>query len=211
MIEVKGLAHQYANQNSPIQYPDFQCAAGKELLVLGPSGSGKSTLLHILGGFLKPSQGEVKMQAQALHKMTAKERNRFRQEKIGIVFQKHHFIRSLNVIENLQYASGFSKSQRPDSDLLGLLDFLGLKDFKYQSVNTLSEGQKQRLSVARALVHQPAILLADEPSSSLDDLNCGLVAELLIKAKEEYGATLVAVSHDHRLMPYFEKKIELGV
>ncbi|HKK89137.1 MAG TPA: ABC transporter ATP-binding protein [Saprospiraceae bacterium] len=210
MIEVRRLAHQYSNQDRSIEYPDFHCGSGEELLILGPSGSGKSTLLHILGGFLKPSRGEVKMSARSLQEMNTKERNRFRQDFIGIVFQKHHFIRSLKVFENLKYAAAFSKSNRTDDQLLELLEFLGLEDLKKQAVNTLSEGQKQRLSVARALVHKPAILLADEPTSSLDDQNCRLVAELLIRSKEEYGATLVVVSHDHRLMPYFANKIELG-
>ena len=210
MIEVSSLEHQYSNQKSSIKYPDFHCKAGEELLILGPSGSGKSTLLHILGGFLKPSRGKVKMSSLALQKMNTKERNHFRQKYIGIVFQKHHFIRSLKVFENLKYASTFSKSNRDDKELLELLAFLGLEDLKDEAINTLSEGQKQRLSVARSLVHKPAILLADEPSSSLDDQNCRLVAELLIRAKEEYGATLVVVSHDHRLMPHFTNKIELS-
>lgn len=209
MIEVKGLEHQYANQEKAIQYPDFECPAGQGLLLIGPSGCGKSTLLHILGGFLKPSRGDVVLKSRHFHAMTAKERNHFRQQNIGMVFQRHHFIQSLNVLENLKYTAFFSQANIEEGNLLGLLDFLEIKDLQNQAVDTLSEGQKQRLSVARALVHRPAILLADEPTSSLDDRNCDLVASLLKKTQKEFNSTLVIVSHDHRLLPYFAHKKEL--
>jgi putative ABC transport system ATP-binding protein len=210
MIEVKTLTHKYPGKSETIKYPDFQCAKGSDLLLIGPSGSGKSTLLHILGGFLRPSGGEIVLSKKALHLMSSQELNHFRKDHIGIIFQRHHFIRSLNVLENLQYTDFFSQASRTKLELLELLQFLGLLEYKSQAVGTLSEGQKQRLSVARALVHRPSILLADEPTSSLDDVNCALVAQLLKKAQKEFNSTLVVVSHDHRLKNYFSDTIELS-
>lgn len=209
MLEVKNLRHQYQESDLRINFPDFQCDEGDHLLILGPSGSGKSTLLHILSGLLTPTEGNLILDGRDLGKSNAKAMADFRKENIGIVFQRHHFIQSLNAFENLNYAQYFTGTKSKTEELYELLELLDIKEVAHKKVYQLSEGQKQRLSIARAMVNHPRIILADEPSSSLDDKNCELLITMLKKAQEKYNSTLVIVSHDQRLIQYFSNRVEL--
>ncbi len=181
----------------------------EQLLVLGSSGVGKSTLLHLLGGLLTIKHGSIELDGQDMTQLANEKLDRFRGEKIGIVFQKNHFIASLSVMENLKVAQYFSNKKEDEAKCMSLLERLNIADKAYKSINTLSEGQKQRVAIARALANNPKLLLADEPTSALDDDNCKEVITLLEEQAEITGAALVIVTHDARLKDIIPNQITL--
>jgi putative ABC transport system ATP-binding protein len=132
--------------------------------------------------------------------------DRFRGKRIGIVFQKSHFVQALNVMENLMLSVWLSEKKNQKERALELLSRLGLIEKSKEKVYALSAGQQQRLSIARALINNAGLILADEPTSSLDDLNCEKVIELLINEANQTGASLIVVTHDQRIKPFFENK-----
>ncbi|MDQ3191363.1 MAG: ATP-binding cassette domain-containing protein [Bacteroidota bacterium] len=208
MIEILSLKHKYSNSQR-IEFNDFKFKNGEHALITGSSGSGKTTLLHIVAGLLKPESGEVTMQSINLYKLNSRKLDSFRGKNIGIVFQKRHLIKSLTVIENVISAMYFS-GKKPDSEIaLNLLKELNIEEIKDKKPFELSQGQAQRVAVARAVINQPALILADEPTSSLDDENSVLVINLLKKAALKINAVLLVTSHDNRLKPSFEKIIHL--
>lgn len=177
------------------------------MLVLGKSGSGKSTLLNLLAGLLQPDAGEVMLDGQNLAALKGHKLDLYRGEEIGIVFQKPHLLAALNVEENIQMANYFSlkKSQK----ISQLLTELGLGTKVKSSVLTLSEGEAQRVSIARALVNNPKLILADEPTSSLDDENSTKVIQLLKTQAAKIGAALLIVTHDQRVKAHIPKFVEV--
>jgi ABC-type lipoprotein export system ATPase subunit len=191
----------------PIHFPDIQLKAGETLLVLGKSGSGKTTLLNLLAGLLTPSSGEVVLDGVSLHQLSSHELDVFRGRKIGIVFQKPHLIAALNVRENLELVPYFSREKGQNLDQL-LLE-LGIGAKSKSSVLTLSEGEAQRVSIARALAISPKLILADEPTSSLDDEHAEIVIQLLKTQAAKIGAALVVVTHDQRVKNHISNFIEV--
>ncbi len=142
-------------------------------------------------------------------RLTNNQLDQFRGQAVGLVFQKKHAIQSLSVLENLQARLFFSKKNVATSAVETLLKQLGLYEFKDTRVNELSEGQLQRLSIASAVIHQPKVILADEPTSSLDDENCKIVIELLIEQAQKNNANLIVITHDFRIKPFFQNAITL--
>ncbi|WP_316785303.1 ABC transporter ATP-binding protein [Pedobacter frigiditerrae] len=209
MISIKSVSHSYKN-TKPIIFKDWQINNGEQWLLLGESGSGKTTLLHILTGILKPKQGEVNINDTSIYSLSSKNLDQFRGRNIGIIFQRPHLIKSLTIAENLLLAQGFAQlpanHQRID-EVLNSLDIIHKKD-AYPS--TLSQGQLQRVSIARAVINKPALLIADEPTSSLDDKNAAAVLELLMQQSGLNQATLIVATHDKRVKDAFTHTYDLA-
>jgi ABC-type lipoprotein export system ATPase subunit len=188
-------------------FPDIKLDSKEAIVILGKSGSGKTTLLNILAGLMKPQSGEVLLDGVDLSKLSSQRLDQFRGGEIGIIFQKPHLISAISVIENLELANYFSK--KSGQNLMTLLTELGIAQKANSSVLTLSEGEAQRVSIARALVNNPKLILADEPTSSLDDAHASAVVELLKSQAEKIGAALVIVTHDQRVKAHFSKFVEV--
>lgn len=208
MIEVEPLSYVYPGSDA-LYFPAFSCGKQEKLLITGPSGSGKTTLLHLLAGLRQPHSGEVRIGDQSLSSMSSARRDRFRGQHIGLVFQQMHFVQSLDVLENVmlqQYLAGLPQDSRRAK---GLLDRLGLLHKKRRPIRHLSLGEQQRVAIARALVNSPAVMLADEPTSSLDDANSLRVTNLLEEMAAAEQAVLLVVTHDQRLKDLFPNQISL--
>lgn len=208
MIVAKDVRFSYPNLD--FSFPGLECKAGETLLITGKSGTGKTTLLHILSGILKPESGEVVIGETHIEKLSAKNLDRFRGQNIGLVLQQSHFIASLSVLENIVLASWLSDKNKKTEKAKSLLKQLGLEDQMHKNTSQLSIGQQQRVSIARALINEPKVLLADEPTSSLDDDNAQIVSDLLSNLSKQYNASLVIVTHDQRLKNKFTNVVELN-
>ncbi len=208
MLKTRDLTFTYDGTNV-LDFPDINCEIGEQWLLLGQSGSGKTTLLHLLGGLRTPRQGTVSIADTNLSSLSTRGLDHFRGRNIGIVFQNSHFVRSLNVIENLKLAQQLA-GQTPSRDRIEeLLGRLNIGHKLWEKTDSLSQGEQQRLAIARALINRPKLILADEPTSALDDINCEEVIHLLETQAREEQATLLIVTHDGRLKERFAKKILL--
>lgn len=208
MIRTQNVAFQY-NLATQFEFKDLQCKAGEALLITGASGKGKTTLLHLLGGLLKPTSGSIFINETVVNTLSTKDLDHFRGQNIGLILQKAHFISSLSVLENIELASWLTDKTKKQSKAKELLTLLGLEQWAAKLPNQLSVGQQQRVSIARALINEPKLLLADEPTSSLDDENAKIVADLLAHLSQKYNAALIIVTHDQRLKERFKTAIEL--
>tara|TARA_B110000503_G_C7169489_1_gene423639 strand:- start:3742 stop:4317 length:576 start_codon:yes stop_codon:yes gene_type:complete len=189
--------------------PDIFCTAGNTLLITGNSGRGKTTYLHILAGILRPKSGEIEIDNTNTVALSERKNDFFRGKNIGIVFQKPYFIASLNVLENLEMTSWLANGNKNSITANKLLSELGLFEYASKLLSQLSVGQQQRFSIARALINKPKVLLADEPTSSLDDKNAETVIELLTTLSKEYKAALIIVTHDSRIKSKFHNQITM--
>ena len=208
MIKTNNISHQYKNQEL-IKLPDLLLEQGEEALVIGKSGCGKSTLLHILGGLLAPTNGEVSINRQSVYAISGPNLDKFRGNNIGIVFQVSHFIQSLTVKENLLLAQNLTCYSKDENKVIELLTDMDVVQKIDNKINNLSQGEKQRIAIARALINEPKVILADEPTSALDDENCELVVKLLKSQAKKHNATLLIVTHDNRLNSQFERRVLL--
>ena len=205
-METKNLRFKYDN-NLELNFPDIKTSK-ENLLILGASGVGKTTFLHLLSGLLKPMNGEIDLLGTKISNLKMSEMDRFRGKNIGIVFQKSHFINSLTVKENLQLAQYISKKSDKNR-IQSLLESLGIEDKANKKTQNLSQGEKQRVSIALAIVNSPKLILADEPTSSLDDLNCDKVINILKNQASKYKAKLIIITHDYRLKKHFKNTLSL--
>lgn len=208
MLQTTDLHYTYPNGPS-FAFPDVKVNREEVLLILGRSGSGKTTLLHLLAGLMAPTSGGVSIDNTALSSLSGSRMDAFRGKHIGLVFQQPLFIRSVNVMYNLQLARTLAGLEADENRATQLLEELGMADRASQLPQSLSIGERQRVSIARALMTSPGLLLADEPTSALDDDNCHRVAELLQGAATRHGAALVIVTHDRRLKDRFTNTVEL--
>jgi ABC-type lipoprotein export system ATPase subunit len=184
-------------------------SSSEPLLILGPSGCGKTTLLHLLAGILKPNSGNIYWADVNINQLMDYQIDRFRGKKIGLIFQKPHFVNALNVEENIKLQASINKKDVLESDFEALIDRLNIKHLLAKNTKELSEGEKQRVSIARALVAKPAYILADEPTSALDDKNTEEVLNLLVQESKHGGAQIVIITHDQRLKDKITNQIEL--
>jgi lipoprotein-releasing system ATP-binding protein len=209
MLETKNLSFFY-NKDTQFSFPELKCNSSETLLITGNSGKGKTTLLHLLAGLLRPKKGEIILENTNIALLSERELDQFRGKNIGLILQQSHFIASLSVIENVVLASWLATGKKAIQKAEKLLEELDLVNQKHKLPSQLSIGQQQRVSIARALINQPKLLLADEPTSSLDDENAIVVANLLEKLAKEYKAALVIVTHDKRLKDKFSNQLNLN-
>jgi putative ABC transport system ATP-binding protein len=202
-----------------LDIPNLTVARGERVFLRGPSGSGKSTLLGLIGGVLAPASGTVHVLDQPVHEMSAAARDRFRGEHVGFVFQMFNLIPYLGVLENVLLALRFAPARAAripadgrTAEALRLLAALGLGDATLlaKPVTQLSIGQQQRVAAARALLGRPELLVADEPTSSLDHDARESFLKLLMQECAAHGTTLLFVSHDPTLAPLFDRQYSLG-
>ncbi len=209
MLSLRELRHDYGGKGA-LSLRAWDVGRGEHWLVLGASGCGKSTLLHIVAGLLQPSAGTVVVDGQDFAALKPAALDRFRARRIGIVLQKLHLMRTLSVLENVllaQYLAGLPQDRARAMQLLG---GLGLADKAAARPRALSQGQAQRVAIARALVNRPALLLADEPTTSLDDAACDRVLDTLFAQADAVGATLLIATHDQRVKRRVGQVLELA-
>jgi lipoprotein-releasing system ATP-binding protein len=208
MLQTHELSYAYSGAD-PIHFPDMECPEAGKMLILGQSGKGKTTLLHLLAGLLTPRNGDVIIGGENLTKLPKNAIDRFRGKNIGLIFQRSHFVKALNVGDNLRVASYLAGVPIDEDRIKNLLERLSIGHKIDKQTHNLSQGEQQRVAIARALINRPRVILADEPTSSLDDINTNQVIELLNKEAEAEGASLIIVTHDQRLKDHFERQVAL--
>jgi putative ABC transport system ATP-binding protein len=206
-IEVQDLTKKYGDSVEALRGVTFSVQRGEWIAVMGPSGSGKSTLLNILGCLDSPTSGQVKVDDCAVSILRASERARFRAEKVGFIFQQFHLVPYLTAVENVMLAQYFH-SLADEEEAAQALRHVGLADRLGHLPSQLSGGEQQRVCVARALINQPNLILADEPTGNLDEVNEALVLGLFTELHRA-GHTLVMVTHDAEVGRRAERHIEL--
>jgi putative ABC transport system ATP-binding protein len=220
-IEINDLIFRWKRDGATVLSLDaIRIARGQQVFISGPSGSGKSTLLSLLAGVTTPEQGSLQVLGKRLERLGSVERDHFRANHIGYIFQMFNLIPYLSMVDNVTLPCRFSRQRRdkavrrsgtPEREAIRLLDHLDMAhdDLLGRPVTTLSVGQQQRVAAARALMGSPEIVIADEPTSSLDANRREAFVQLLFKECGESGATLVFVSHDESLEPLFDRRIPL--
>ena len=210
MIEIKNI-HKSFGQLEVLKGIDLRIKKGEIVSIVGPSGAGKTTLLQIIGTLDKPNEGEVMINDTNISKLSNNKLSDFRNQHIGFVFQFHQLLPEFTALENIMipaFIGGVSKSvakQKAEE----LLDFMQLKDRAHHKPNELSGGEKQRVAVARALINNPEVILADEPSGSLDSKNKRELHQLFFDLRDKYGQTFVIVTHDEELASITDRTIHL--
>jgi putative ABC transport system ATP-binding protein len=212
MITIRNLAKSF-NEDTKLHFKDLIFENGKSYAIVGPSGCGKSTLLNLISGIIKPDMGEIIVTHTNGEKINVaqinqKERDTFRFNNIGYVFQDYKLIEEFSVVDNLEILNlnGKIYSSKEFDDIL---DRVQLLHKKKQKVKTLSGGEKQRVAIARALVKKSNIVLADEPTESLNETLSHEIVKLLIKLSKEDNKTVIMVTHDTSLTKYFDKTINI--
>ena len=206
MLKTESLNIDYVERS--LSFPDIDMSNTNQLLIIGQSGSGKTSLLNAIGGLQKPSAGKVWINETDIYQLSSKKLDFFRGRNIGFVFQQPHFISSLDVESNLKFAQYFV-GKKDIMVIHKLLDQVGLLHRKKSRIHELSEGEKQRISIIRAVINSPSIILADEPTSALDDNSCEKILELINSIAVENNAKLIIVTHDQRLKDKYSQKLNL--
>lgn len=195
-----------------LDIPDLTIPAGARIGVTGASGSGKTSLLHLIAGLVAPDAGSVSWGGTVISELAAGARDRWRQASLGFVFQDFHLIPELDVAANITLPLTFSRWRIGAADeqrAAMLAARLGLGDLR-RKANVLSRGEQQRVAIARAVLHRPALILADEPTASLDKAQAEAVGVLLLEIARETGATLICASHDAALLARFDRTVAIG-
>ena len=201
-LKIENLCKVYGkgeNQVTALDQVSLTIEKGEFTAIIGSSGSGKSTLLHIIGGVDVPTSGKVYLDGQDVYAQSNEKLAIFRRRQVGLIYQFHNLIPTLNVVENITLPILMDKRKVNEERLNDLLDLLGLKDRKTHLPNQLSGGQQQRVSIGRALMNAPAVMLADEPTGSLDSRNGHEIIKLLKLSNQKYRQTLLVVTHDENI------------
>lgn len=201
-LKVENLCKVYGkgeNQVNALDHVSLTIKKGEFTAIIGSSGSGKSTLLHSIGGVDVPTSGKVYLEGQDVYAQSNEKLAIFRRRQVGLIYQFHNLIPTLNVVENITLPILMDKRKVNEERLNGLLEMLGLKERKTHLPNQLSGGQQQRVSIGRALMNAPAVMLADEPTGSLDSRNGHEIIKLLKASNKKYNQTLIIVTHDENI------------
>ena len=201
---VKNLDFVTAN-NTILSKLNFSVDNGSHLIVSGPSGSGKSTLINLMSGLLRPTSGNISFEGKDYSKLTEKDIDEIRSKNFGLIFQRLHLIKHLTVEQNILL--GFNKLKSPD--IKELIKDIGLTSKRKQLAKNLSFGESQRVAIARGVINNPKIIFADEPTSSLDDINTKKVLELISAQAKKNKSSIVISSHDERVKKFFKNISEI--
>ncbi len=213
-LQVKNVSKEFPTRSDPLvvlRDASLDLSAGENVAILGPSGTGKSTLLHIIGTLDQPTAGSVTLRGKSPFELNEAELARFRNQNIGFIFQEHHLLPQLSVFENVliptiaEGRSGDDKVQRARE----LLARVGLTERLDHRPAELSGGERQRVAVARSLINSPQLLLADEPTGSLDRTNATAIGKLLLDLQEQEQTMLVVVTHSVELAQLLQRRLEL--
>ena len=210
MLKATGIRKSYGSL--PIlKGVDFEVNKGEIVSIIGASGAGKSTLLHILGTLDKPDSGNVELKGVNVNRLSGELLSVFRNKNIGFVFQFHHLLPEFTALENICIPAFIAKKSKKVAELkaLELLDLLGLSDRAQHKPNELSGGEQQRIAVARALVNDPAIILADEPSGNLDSANASSLHQFFITLRDNFKQTFVIVTHNTSLADISDRVVTM--
>ena len=199
ILEVENLVKTYGkgeNKVHAVDHVSFSVEEGEFVAIVGASGSGKSTLLHLLGGVDRPTSGKVLINSEDIYKLSDDALAIFRRRQVGIIYQFYNLIPILNVVENITLPCDLDGKRVDKKHLKNLLDTLGLNDRKTHLPNQLSGGQQQRVSIGRALINDPAIILADEPTGNLDSKSGEEILTLMKLSNQKYHQTIIMITHD---------------
>lgn len=210
MIDIKGITKSFG-QLKVLKGIDMHVDKGEVVSIVGPSGAGKTTLLQIIGTLDKPDSGQIVIDGTDVRRLSNNKLSDFRNLHIGFVFQFHQLLPEFTAIENIMIPAFIAGKGRAEARqrAMELLQFMGLEDRANHKPNELSGGEKQRVAVARALVNNPAVILADEPSGSLDSQNKAELHQLFFDLRDKYGQTFVIVTHDEQLAAITDRTIHL--
>jgi putative ABC transport system ATP-binding protein len=213
VIELRGVQFAYQGGSFRLDIPSFSVQSGERLAVIGPSGSGKTTLLNLIAGILTPVTGKIEVAGTEVSALGDARRRDFRIRNIGFVFQDFELLDYLNVLDNILHPYRISALQldrtvRERAE--GLAERLEVGDKLKRRADDLSQGEKQRVAICRALLPGPLLILADEATGNLDPRNKGRILDLLFDSVADHGATLLAVPHDHELLPRFDRVVDFA-
>lgn len=213
MVEVKELTKEVVNRDQKctiLNSLSMKICKEEFIAIMGPSGSGKSTFLNILGGLDSKYKGELNILGHAMHTMKEDDLLKFRRKHIGMIFQDFNLIQTLSVRDNMRLPLLFTqKKHNKDEKIDYLLNMVGMYSKKNENCGCLSGGEKQRVAIARSFMLNPELLLADEPTGALDSKNSEKVMDLLKSVNEEFGTTVVLVTHDRHMASYGSRKLFL--
>lgn len=210
MIDIKGITKSFGTLQV-LKGINLHINKGEVVSIVGPSGAGKTTLLQIIGTLDKPDEGSIEVDGIDVRKLSMEKLSDFRNHHIGFVFQFHQLLPEFTALENIMipaYIAGKGRNEAKKR-AMELLTFMGLKDRANHKPNQLSGGEKQRVAVARALVNNPAVILADEPSGSLDSKNKAELHQLFFDLRDKFGQTFIIVTHDEALAAITDRTIHL--
>ncbi len=193
-----------------LEFKGLDLEKSGQCLLSGPSGSGKTTLLYAIAGLNPLIKGKISINGVEINSLSEAQMDNFRGKNIGIIFQTLHLVKSLSVLDNLLLASYLSGNPQSQNQVISMLEKIGIADKSDSMPNELSQGQAQRVAIARAVINKPKLILADEPTSSLDDKNCSDVIGLIKQAAKDSGASLVISTHDTRVKEHFTNIIKIG-
>ncbi len=212
MINITHLNFKYPDSNFKLLIDRFEVKEGERVAVIGPSGSGKTTLLNLISGILPTVEGDVRVGDYELNKLNDNQRRNFRISHIGFIFQDFELLDYLTVMDNILHPYRITKALKLDSVVkkraADLADQMGIGDKLKRKPAALSQGEQQRVAICRALLPKPRLLLADEATGNLDPENKTKILDLLFKSVAMENATLLAVTHDHELLPKFDRVID---
>ncbi|AAU91605.1 ABC transporter ATP-binding protein [Methylococcus capsulatus] len=213
MIEIERLSFRYPGAGTGVALPALRIERGARVAIIGPSGAGKTTLLKLIAGILTPGTGTVRVDGITVSALDDDARRNFRISRIGFVFQELELLDYLSVYDNIVHPYRINRVLKLDRQVRdrarALAEHTGLGDKLAALPRELSQGERQRAAVCRALLTEPDLLLADEATGNLDPANKLRIIELLIQAAERNRATLLAVTHDHELLPLFDRVIDI--
>lgn len=210
MVKLDSVTRRYSDTLA-LDRISLEIAPGEFAAVTGPSGCGKSTLLNLLGGLDRPDSGEILVDGLPLHRASDAALTRYRRERLGIVFQFFNLLPAMTVVENVELPLLFAAAPRREmrARALAMLDLVGLAHRADHFPHQLSGGEMQRAAIARAIVHQPALLLADEPTGNLDSENADRVMDALLKIASQRQVTMVVVTHSEAVAEMAPRRIRL--
>jgi putative ABC transport system ATP-binding protein len=214
MIEIQGLEFNYPRGDFRLRVEHLNVAVGEKVAVTGPSGSGKTTLLNLVAGIVTPARGTVAVAGEMVSALGDAARRAFRITRVGFVFQDFELVEYLSVLDNILHPYRISGALELDGAVRArartLADRLGIGDKLARGVTDLSQGERQRVAICRAMLPHPKLLLADEATGNLDPENKFRILDLLFEEAAEVGATVLAVTHDHALLPRFDRVVNFA-